>query len=191
MAYPRPGQLLYSTHPPHPETGHPPNQNKHNHVYLIYYIKTGQENIVWIPYGMVSYRTRLPDTAVSYKRHTARYKIQQKMHSAGRTRKTAPAITAGAAVGCIIRFKTFLNPILLAAENHIRRIWSGCSLPYFKKSSRIGLKMSTRTPSSRHLQPCMISSCFKSVSPCFTSWVSFPIVNRKRPFAMYVICVWG
>ena len=47
---PRPGQLLYSTHPPHRETGHPPNQNKHNHVYLIYYIKTGQENIVSVSY---------------------------------------------------------------------------------------------------------------------------------------------
>ena len=49
------------------------------------------------------------------------------------------------------------------------------------KSSRMGVKMSSRTPGSRASQPWMMPSVFSIVSPAVTSRTSPPMVKRKRP----------
>ena len=49
------------------------------------------------------------------------------------------------------------------------------------KSSRMGVKMSSRTPGSRASQPWMMPSVFSIVSPAVTSRTSSPMVKRKRP----------
>ena len=49
------------------------------------------------------------------------------------------------------------------------------------KSSRMGVKMSSRTPGSRASQPWIMPSVFSIVSPAVTSRTSPPMVKRKRP----------
>ena len=53
--------------------------------------------------------------------------------------------------------------------------------PLHTKSSRMGVKMSSRMPGSRASQPWMTESFFSIVSPAVTSRVSPPMVKRKRP----------
>ena len=49
------------------------------------------------------------------------------------------------------------------------------------KSSRMGVKMSSRMPASVQTQPCSTPSSFRMVSPARTVWVTPSTVNSKAP----------
>ena len=55
------------------------------------------------------------------------------------------------------------------------------SIRYGRKSSRMGLNISSSTPASRQVHPWMTPSVFSSVSPGPTSRVSPSMVKEKRP----------
>ena len=115
----------------------------------------------------------------------------------GLNRKTGLSCIQIHAVGCrkgslgkresdVERFRFVFKPVEFINIDSDHNVFQPLFLSvkgsvYFTKSSRIGEKMSSRMPASRHTQPCSMPFFFSIVSPAVTMRFSPPILNSNLP----------